>query len=222
MRTWKRLRVGRGEGWVDYPSDLPEVWDLYPTFSGDLAFDIGANGGMTASILAERFYEVIACEPAEESFEHLVIDAPFNVRTLQIAISDHDGEVILNEVEITRSLGELVTGDSLSPTWGMKFGERCVPCMTLDALAQEFGYPDFVKIDTEGHEIPILQGAQKVFADPLLQFVIEVHSEPDGKQITEFLTDRGYRFRRVSHEFRPESPYHNVHYWLVSDGNPGI
>lgn len=203
------------DGQVSFVSDTPEVWGLYSTYSGGLAFDIGANGGMTAAIFAQHFDQVIACEPAVESYRHLVKNAALNVLACNLAVSDHDGDVTLREVTITDGFGELVTGDSLTVTWGPQTGERVVPCITLDQLAIRYGQPDFVKIDTEGHETQVLAGGTTVFdSDP--QFVIEVHSAADGQWIMDYLIEHDCAWRRISEQWSPTPEYRDNHYWIVS------
>ena len=204
---------------VDFFSDTSEVNAMMLAVRGKHCFDVGANGGKLAAIFAEHFDEVLALEPAVESFRYLRDHAPDNVLCLQIAASDKTGEVTLLETSNALPLGELVTGWMEGPTWGEETGSRTVRCMSLDSLADCYGWPDFVKIDTEGHECFILRGAVEVFKRGP-QFIIEVHTKENGDQCQTFLQELELPYRLIRHEaYRPGSRLWESHYWLVGDGN---
>lgn len=211
------------DGHVGFASDTPEVWDLYPSVGGDLAFDIGANGGMTARIFAGNFQRVVACEPCSESYERLATNLSDNLTALQIAVSDGPDEVTLRTTSLTPTWGELFSHSETLP-WGQHTGTRTVPATTLDKLCAEYGTPDFVKIDTEGHECQILAGGDELFTrmaptayDVGLRFIIEVHDVMQGARIRQFLDTRGHSYRAVRHDgYRHDGPYWNAHYWIVN------
>lgn len=201
-------------GFVNFQSDSEAVWQMLNHVSGKLAFDIGANGGLVSRTLAERFETVIACEPATESYSQLIENIPPNVKPLNVAVSDKAGEVVLRETTLTEKWGELFTDDTLS--WGDHTGYRTVPCVTLDELSEEYGYPDFVKIDTEGHEVHILVGGTETFYRGC-RFVIEVHSVGKGATIRNML-----RTAQIPYVMHNHMAYRNVpalrleHFWITS------
>jgi FkbM family methyltransferase len=185
--------------------------------SGKLAFDIGANGGYVAKVLSRAFDKVVACEPAIESYQRLVPRCPVpNLECLNIAVSDHVGEVELGTKSWTESHGELFTGDSLADVWGPDTGRRMVECTTLDELVTIYGIPDFVKIDTEGHERCIVDGGMSVWKSHP-QFIIEIHSEANGEYISGVLGDVGLKWDISRHESYKVGSYNYLnHYWMVS------
>lgn len=197
-------------GWVDFQSDPDEIWGLLGRLEGDTVFDIGANGGLLAEVFAQNFQEVIAVEPCAESYARLW-DTPANVTPVFCAVSDRKGTVDLVEAERAIGLGELVTGDSLPAPWGPAVGARTVPCVTVDELTGRFGLPDLIKIDTEGHELHVIEGASETLAsDPRL--VIEIHSAHNGEQILARIPD----LERHGHPAYKPGSYHDLnHYWLV-------
>ena len=83
---------------------------------------------------------------------------------------------------------------------------------TIDNLVQEFGIPDFIKVDIEGEEAELLRSMAGLLADgirPLL--LIEFHPtkiwrrEGDIESIREQLRDLGYkewRIERVGSAYR--------------------
>ncbi len=199
-------------------SDTSEIWELYSTFHGDLAFDIGANGGAVANLLAPHFETVLAFEPATESYYDLIADAPFNVKPYQLAVSNVCGPIFLEEADYaTGKMGELVTDTDTSPLsrgWGAKTGQRTVIATTLDAICRIHGAPDFIKIDVEGHEARVIEGGLEALKkhDPIL--LIEIHSAALGGRIEKLLPD--YQWIRYDHEIytAQKSPLVNEHFWV--------
>lgn len=200
---------------VDGNTDTAEIFQIMQESTGRLCFDIGANGGFLSQIFAEHFDTVVAVEPCIESFDdlHSLWHIP-NLIPLNVAISDRDGTVELGVKRLTHAWGELFTGDSLSH-WGPDYDKREVTSKTLDSLAETFGLPDFVKIDTEGHEVKVLAGGTKVFQSAP-RFVIEVHGKSLGEQCQQFLSSYDLAYRIVRHTaYRPEIGDWFNHYWLV-------
>lgn len=201
-------------GFVNFQSDAQRVWELLQQANGTIAFDIGANGGLVSRTFATKFETVVACEPARESYAYLVERAPGNVRPLNVAVSDHVGFVTLRETTLTERWGELFTDDTL--LWGDHLGERTVPTTTLDVLSETYGYPSFIKIDTEGHEVEILKGGPDTFlSDPA--FIIECHSKDKGEQVREMLEGIGIEHICYHHErYAVDSDAYWGHYWVTS------
>jgi FkbM family methyltransferase len=196
-------------------TDTPPVNKYLSNISGNLAYDVGANGGFISNHLAEHFNEVLSIEPAEESFANLKKHAAPNIRPINIAASDHDGEQDFRVTRLTSALGELFTGFAIDH-WGPTLATRTVPCMTLDSLALKYGTPDFVKIDTEGHEVKIVDGAHTVFKEHP-KFVIEIHEYENGEIIKEYFDGIGVLYDTIHHHaYTKSSPSYNSHYWLVS------
>ncbi len=136
---------------------------------GDRVFDVGANIGyptvLFAEIVGERG-EVIALEPSHRAQRHLqrTIGDRANVRCLALAASDSRGQATFYE---TSSL----TTSSLVATEAV--AEYTVDAVLLDDLAQEFGPPNFVKIDVEGHEPAVLRGMRNLLSGghpPIVMF----------------------------------------------------
>jgi FkbM family methyltransferase len=172
-----------------------------------LAFDIGANRGCVANRLAANFQRVVAFEPCRESFN--LMDPAANVIGSVCAVSQSDGQVALDEAHISIRTGQLVTGSALD--WGNVLRQRVVPSIKLDTAAEIYGIPDFIKIDTEGHEILVLKGGENALAHkPAL--VIEVHREKDGERIERLL---GLKLRKIEHPGERGTAKDN-HFWLTN------
>jgi len=156
----------------------------------------------------------VMCEPAElyrNNLETLVKDNRYrsNLEILPYAISDYDGEILFGEAqdssEGSRSLGSWRRGISSILEENHK-GERLfdlannkqflakeyrVPCWTLDTLIKFTGYKhiDYLKIDTEGHEMNILENYSWNIKPSLIKLE---HSHIDDLYAKNFLEALGY------------------------------
>lgn len=172
--------------YITTPHDPPEIWASHATYTGQLAFDVGANSGMTTQMYAANFDHVVAFEPCRESFRRLVEILPSNATAVPFALGSSARMLELESTELLDGYGELKTGDSMELFWGQVTGSRLVPCVTLDQMSEAFGYPDFVKIDTEGSELEIMLGGEQTFLKQPA-FLIEIHSRENGKMIRGWL-----------------------------------
>jgi FkbM family methyltransferase len=193
-------------------TDCPQWWARLAQASGKLMFDIGANGGGTARMFAEKFTQVVAMEPCEESYRALLADRPSNVTSGCAAVSDHEGTVSLRVAQDAIRTGQLVTGDMHG--WGETVGTRLVPAVTLDYLTLEFGTPTAVKVDVEGHELQVLHGARDTIPR-YPTWYIEVHSRAFLEPISEIL--HGYTIDVHRHSlYVPDTDPWLDHFYLVA------
>lgn len=198
------------------PSDPKVIWDLFSVYTGKLAFDVGANGGTVARLLAERFSQVIAFEPNLDSYLALCHKLPINIEPVHMAVSDVDGRIMLRRAEEAAKHGEYVTGASLESSWGTDLGPVVVDAVTLDKAAEAYGPADFVKIDTEGHEAHVVRGGLTFLQAAHPRLLIEVHDRHAGDEIHDLLPD--YRLRPVLHpHYREDQPERLDHYWLIGE-----
>lgn len=196
-------------------SDPGYAEDVLAVVSGDRCFDIGANGGATARTFAPNFTEVVAFEPAAESYQFLCSELPANVIPVNVAVSDVSGEVELEERPGALTMGELTSpaGIAESAGWGAVTDTRLVRSRTLPELAGEYGDPDFVKIDTEGHEQRVVAGGLEYLRDMRPRMVIEVHDRDQGEWI---IRELGAPLQLHRHPYyAPGSPSFLHHYWLM-------
>lgn len=200
--------------------DPPEIWaKLWKGFEGEYGWDIGANCGQTVPIMLDHFTQVIAFEPAEECFPYLEQFAG-NFTWLPIALSDRDDYIELVELPDKIDTGQLVTAGTCGMEWDPRRADaaiRTVTCRTVDGLISEgaLHVPDFMKIDTEGHELRVLFGSRKTLAIQRPDLLIEFHSPELHDSCQALLEQYGYQCETIRHpHYRPGSPMYFQHGWL--------
>jgi len=127
-----------------------------------VAVDIGANVGHYTELLAAHLPATIyAIEPASASFKELQKVAAASggkVTAINAAVADQDGTGVLysrHELSEKASLDREPGEHSLL--------QETVPIRTIDSIIAEQALTrvDFIKIDTEGHELEVMRGMQK-------------------------------------------------------------
>lgn len=135
----------------------------------DLFVDVGANAGSyTLLACAARRARGIAFEPVPTTYQRLVDNLRLNqlgerVAALNMGAGNADGELAFTAGEDTMNHA-LAAGEKAAAA-------VTVPVMRLDTALRAMA-PALLKIDVEGYEQPVLEGAQATLADPALHSVI--------------------------------------------------
>jgi FkbM family methyltransferase len=116
----------------------------------------------TANVYSfEPLKEHVACQK-----ETIALNRKEDVTTIfELALSDHNGE------ETIRLGG---SGTSLDKEFlEVDFGTRTISVATLDSVVSThtLSLPDFIKIDVEGHEFKVLQGAKATLKSKPVLFI---------------------------------------------------
>jgi FkbM family methyltransferase len=167
-----------------------------------VAVDIGANLGEWTIPLARAVGaagRVLAAEPAPRSAAALEATLAANAlrqaEVVRCAVGDHDGSIEF-AVPIVTSV-RIDTGTARLGAAGVDHESFNVPLRSLDSLAAERGFDrlDLIKIDVEGHERQILDGARAVLDRYRPTLVIETghEAEADRPAIHDRLRGLGYR-----------------------------
>jgi FkbM family methyltransferase len=170
---------------------------------GDVLYDVGANVGAYALIAALRMSGdsvVYAFEPGYRTFASLVENVLANglearVVPLPVALSDRTGivgfEYATTEPGAASHPG--LTGDE-----GRR--RQWVVAWRLDDLVRALGLkpPTHLKIDVDGAELLVLQGAGALLAAPSLRSIlVEVqHGQTDLASVRTLLTGYGWVLKR--------------------------
>lgn len=189
VRFRRQIRLGLFEpGEPEY-----QILDSLVT-SGDWALDVGANvGHYTArlSSLVGPAGRVFAFEPIPETFEVLAANAlhfPFrNVSLINAAASDHAGLVSMDVPFWNNGLKNYYEAHISQGGGGLQ-----VYCCPLDSFLFEKRV-SLVKIDAEGHEMPVLSGIRGLLERDRPALIVETGSA----EAADFLTPFGYEGRRM-------------------------
>jgi FkbM family methyltransferase len=132
--------------------------------------DVGANIGVY-TLLASEIQEVsvVSIEPHPITYEWLKqnvkLNGRENVKCLNLAISDHDGEIrFMNGPE--PSINRIITkNEEVASTLGVECRRMETICTDLQIM------PIVIKIDVEGHEYEVLEGLGSHCKFPKVIFV---------------------------------------------------
>ena len=144
------------------------------------SIDIGAHHGIYSlgtSLFSKR---VIAIEPQSNLANALRRALPRSASVIEAALSNRSGTanfiVPVDEWDSTAHLSA-----PAGAVGEQRVGERCVQLMRLDDIVTEA--VGFVKIDVEGHEVEVLEGATKTIAANKPALLIEVEERHQAGSI---------------------------------------
>jgi FkbM family methyltransferase len=123
----------------------------------ETALDIGAHIGAVSVYLARRFRKVVAFEAVPATFAFLERNTASldNVTALNAAAGPEAGEVFFSHYPSHGQLSHVTHRPDEEKT--IRIGP--VPVRTIDSF--DFPEVSFIKIDVEGYELPVLQGAEQ-------------------------------------------------------------
>ena len=140
-------------------------------FEINTVFDIGANKGQFASEISSFGYDgkIVCFEPLSEAYEILcknaAQEANWHVHQ-RCAIGDFDGEIEINIAgnSASSSVLPMLERHTTAEEKSAYIGSEKVPIAKLDSFASDYFSPNsqlFIKIDTQGFEWQVLDGAQE-------------------------------------------------------------
>ncbi|MDE3046293.1 MAG: FkbM family methyltransferase [Verrucomicrobiota bacterium] len=190
---------------------LPLLLLVFPLFALDmtyyiqkkpcLIFDVGAHlGDKTDLYLKLRPKKIVCLEPQPECAESLRhrFARYESVTILQMGCSDHIGEVpfFINSGATTLSTASpewtILERFQAWESWRTWDKRITISTTTLDALIDQYGIPDFCKIDVEGYELTVLKGLTRAIPYLSFEFLPE-YLETKTKPCLDHLYALGYR-----------------------------
>lgn len=216
--------------WVEYDKRAhscakePETVEWLETYiaPGDVVYDIGANVGAYALLIGQRFrgeVRVYAFEPSFSTFAQLSRNVALNglsdaVYPMHVALSDKSGLSFFN-------YSSLDTGTALhaldADGHQVEFKavhRQPVLSFTLDEMIERFQlpYPNHIKLDVDGIEHAILQGASRALAHSgLISLIVESEeTRPGAGSIYDLLRTAG--FELASEHIHNANPLHKGPY----------
>ncbi len=186
----------------------PEVWDALAEYAtvDEIVWDVGAHIGCISipAMLDTRVKEVHAFEPNPVQTDLLALNLSLNRGRCiihPIALSDREEIRELYRWPIEKTPPN--TGRS-SFAFEISSDVIGVHCATADALAFQKGVPipTLMKVDVEGWEWHVFQGAQKLLKDaPPKAIVFETANDESGRvlngELISYLERFGYRVQMI-------------------------
>lgn len=193
-----------------------ESWlsDHLPPPGTGLALDVGANVGAWTVELASRCDDVHAFEPNPQTYSFLRLGTANldNVRLFDLAIGEAPGDLNLH-LYGNSSWASFYREDELD-AWreGEPRATISVPVASLDSLGYGNRPVEFIKIDVEGGECSVLEGARRTL-DGRPNLLVEIHTLANRDWVVGLLSALDYEPRVVKH---PHPGVPDGHCWVVA------
>jgi FkbM family methyltransferase len=160
---------------------------------GAICYDLGASIGYISLLMARKAQHVYAFEPAPHAIailnEQAAANNLHNLTLVPTPISD-------SVREVSFSVGDAAYGSGINEH-ETRFPVLKLKTTTLDIFAGENAAPDFIKIDVEGEEGRVLEGARGLLAGKRPTIVCELHSVEAAAHSLQVLHECGYRVSRL-------------------------
>jgi FkbM family methyltransferase len=199
----------------------PGVTDLLSSRIDDemTVFDIGAHIGYYTLLSAKTANKVVSVEPSPAAHRLLQKNIKCNdfenINVVQNGVFAEKGEMELNIHP-----GDEQVSNSFANAPSLQGGSIKVPVTTVDALAEEHGSPNLVKIDVEGAELRVLHGMSETLSDNV-DLIIETHSSTIERydrmgefgdsleELIGYLESFGYQIYSIDADGSIEEVHHN-------------
>lgn len=209
----------------DMPRGTRVGWDIaraLPAFRADVVFDVGANNGQSVERLGACFPEArfYCFEPAEQTFRELTdaVAGQARIQCHRIAMGASRGAGQLSHGR-SSDLARLTT-DVSTPVAGPSGPGTTEPVeiQTIDGFCDlaRIANISYLKIDTEGHDLEVLKGADAMLSGQRVDVVeVEAGMNPENtlhvpfETLKRHLEDRHYRLFAIyeqAHEWKEQAP----------------
>lgn len=163
---------------------------------GNVFVDVGANYGYYSMLLRGNFEKIYAFEPIPSIFKELErnLEKFDDAECIRKAVSNVDGQSVKLSYHGSQGFAETVTLASFF--LGMKI--------------------DLVKVDVEGGEWEVLEGAESIL-DRIKSWVVELHDPSRKGELEKWFVSRGYSVRWLDFGFRGSRTANHIYAWRDSD-----
>ncbi len=166
---------------------------------GSVFVDIGANVGYYSFLLYNNFETILAVEPHPDNVKIMNAIKTENkyskVKICPFAIGDRDAD------EVRLYLGSHCGGHSLLTYHSLlpyKNQEQYLETkmVTLKTLLRNFENVDLIKVDVEGAEWLVLEGAKNIL-NKIRSWIIELHDWKRKEELVKWFSNRKYHYEWI-------------------------
>jgi len=145
--------------------------------------DVGANLGIWSIAMSPFFKRIISFEPSPRNRECLEQNLKDRAEIRPYAVSNTNGVAYFSDA--VKNCGDSKLVSSNSP---MKRKQYEVNVVTLDN--QNITDCSLIKIDVQGHELPVVLGAEKIITEQQPWVIFEINEDID--EICKFFENKNY------------------------------
>lgn len=185
---------------IAYDSESPEIaffHKLTHMLGAEVVIDIGANIGLYSihSLSLPDVRKIVAIEASAQTYAELVANlelqsSPKEILSHRVAASDRETTLAFHEYGLMAGHNSLAETSFIGPRPDSHLVE--VPTRRLDQLLSDRGRILAVKIDVEGHERQVLEGAVELLKHSTGFLQIEIVSKENLSGIRNHLAMLGY------------------------------
>jgi len=219
-RIWAQVASGLGKGlWLHVDLRYEEAYldgqyepEVQRTLAdrlkpGGTIYDVGAHIGffsLIAARVAGREGAVFAFEADLENAarieEHVRKNGLTQVQVVPLAVWFKVGSLRFARSSKFSSRNQ---GSVAGALWGTSGVDSIqVEATTLDSYARDHRPPTLIKVDVEGSEAHVLEGAQAVLSEAKPVLLCEVHHSKHADEVENLLRQRGYAAEWLTPELR--------------------
>ncbi len=155
---------------------------------GDVCYDLGASIGYMTLLMARTAKHVYSFEPAPHAIAEMKRHIAANgMRNVTIVPSPVSGGV----KDVRFCITDGAYGSAINPT-ETRWPVLHLTTTTLDLFIKDHPVPDFMKMDIEGEEGAVLEGASDLLAQRKTSICCEVHNRDAAVSVFNTLAKFGY------------------------------
>lgn len=155
-----------------HPDERKAALTLFPYFSKNpVVFDVGSNKGFWSDLLVHNVQRMHLFEPNELLLNYTKVKYDYlrNVDYWNFGLRDEDGRYTFY---FFTNENNGLSSTLYNQHWvdeGLPMQTGTILCSTLDRSAQD--NPDFIKIDVEGADFLVIQGAENMLKEKRIKFI---------------------------------------------------
>ena len=147
---------------------LNKFFELHPNKSNLVIFDVGTNAGSFVKVINTLTSDnEIHCFEPHPRLQELLKENYVNINLNEFCLSNYDGECEIIIPSLSVGLSSIINRPVFEELFENGEQQKIlykVPCKTIDKYCEEndISEIDYIKIDVEGAEMMVLEGAEKM------------------------------------------------------------